>query len=171
MSRTRLHRKDDVIADQTGRVEFLNPPELPASRAFSNVVVASGPVRTVYVGAQTATDQTAQVIRPGDVAAQTEQVLWNIEACPRVAGAELRQIAQWTIYFKEGAELGPAFAAFLRHWGDRPNPPANTVVSVLGFPNPGWMISIDAVAIVPAYSYRREHGLPGDHDRHYPRLG
>jgi enamine deaminase RidA (YjgF/YER057c/UK114 family) len=137
------------MADPTGTVEYLNPPELPVSRAFSNVVVTSGHVRTVYVGAQTATDASGQLVGPDDVAAQTEQVLRNIEACLRVAGAELGHIVLWTIYLKEGVDIGPAFGVFQRHWGDRPNPPANTVFQVSGLPNPGWLLSIDAIAAIP----------------------
>jgi hypothetical protein len=45
--------KERHVIDQTGLVEYVDPPELKPSRAFSNVVVTSGPLRTIYVGAQT----------------------------------------------------------------------------------------------------------------------
>ena len=38
----------------TGRVEHLNPDGLNRNPAFTNVVVVSGPVRTIYVGGQDA---------------------------------------------------------------------------------------------------------------------
>ena len=35
---------------QSGRVQHLNPDELPKNSAFTNVVVVTGAVKTVYVG-------------------------------------------------------------------------------------------------------------------------
>jgi enamine deaminase RidA (YjgF/YER057c/UK114 family) len=64
-----------------GSVQYLNPESLPRNPAFTQVVVASGPVRTVYLGAQTAVDASGTLVGKGDVAAQTEQILKNIETC------------------------------------------------------------------------------------------
>jgi len=38
----------------------------------------------------------------------------------------------------------------MRWWGGRPNPPANSVMLVMGFPLlPDVLLAIDAVAVVP----------------------
>ena len=38
---------------QSGRVEYLNPKELPNVPAFTQAVAVTGPVKTVYVGDRT----------------------------------------------------------------------------------------------------------------------
>jgi enamine deaminase RidA (YjgF/YER057c/UK114 family) len=57
----------------TGRVEFINPEGLNQNPAFTNVVVVSGPVRTIYVGGQDAMNAAGEIVGKGDIAAQTEQ--------------------------------------------------------------------------------------------------
>ena len=59
----------------SGRVEFINPESLIRNPAFTNVVVVSGPVRTIYVGGQDAVTAAGEIVGKGDIAAQTEQVL------------------------------------------------------------------------------------------------
>lgn len=134
-----------------GSVQYLNPEGMLKNPAFSQVVVASGPVKLVYVGAQTPVDDTGTLVGKGDIAAQTEQVLKNLETCLRAAGAGPEHIAQWNVYVVQGQPVRPAFEASMRWWGGRPNPPANSVMLVSGFPLlPDVLLAIDAVAIVPA---------------------
>ena len=45
----------------TGRVEFINPEGLNRNPAFTNVVVVSGSVRTIYVGGQDALNAAGEV--------------------------------------------------------------------------------------------------------------
>lgn len=134
-----------------GSVEYINPAGLLRNPSFTQVVVASGPVKTVYIGAQTAVDALGALVGKGDVAAQTEQVLKNVETCLVAAGARPEHIVQWDIYIAAGQPVQSAFEAGMRWWGGRPNPPANSVMFVAGFPLlPDVLVAIDAVAVVPA---------------------
>jgi enamine deaminase RidA (YjgF/YER057c/UK114 family) len=134
-----------------GSVQYINPEGMLKNPAFSQVVVASGPAKTVYVGAQTAVNASGSLIGKGDVAAQTEQVLKNVETCLSAAGAGPENIVQWNIYIVHNQPIQPAFEASMRWWGGRPNPPANSVMLVMGFPLlPDVLLAIDAVAVVPA---------------------
>ncbi len=134
-----------------GFVEYINPEGLLKNPAFTQVVVASGPVKTVYVGAQTAVDASGAMVGKGDIAAQTEQILWNLEVCLAAAGAKREHIVQWNIYIVGDQPIEPAFNASMLWWGGRPNPPANSVMLVMGFPLlPDVLLAIDAVAVVPA---------------------
>ncbi len=74
-------------ASTTGRVELLNPDGLSRNPAFSQVAVVSGPVRTVYVGGQDAVSADGTIVGVGDIAAQTRQVLTNLETALHAAGA------------------------------------------------------------------------------------
>ena len=132
-------------------VEFINPDGLIRSPAFSHVVVVSGPVRTIYIGGQDAVDADGQVVGKGDLAAQTEQILANIETALKAAGAGLEHIVKWTVFTVVSDDFGPAYQAFQRAWGDRPNPPLITAAVVKALGNPDWLLEMDAVAVVPIH--------------------
>lgn len=133
-----------------GSVQYINPTGLLKNPAFTQVVMASGSVKTVYIGAQTSVDASGALIGKGDVAAQTEQVLKNIGTCLEAAGAKPEHIVQWNIYIAQGQPVQAAFEAGMRWWGGQPNPPANSVMLVMGFPLlPDILVAIDAVAVVP----------------------
>ena len=134
-----------------GSVSYINPEGLLKNPEFTQVVVASGPVKTIYVGAQTPVDGSGKLVGKGDIAGQTVQVLNNVETCLRAAGAGPEHIVQWNIYVVPDQPIQAAIEASMRWWGGKPNPPANSVVLVMGFPLlPDVLIAIDAVAVVPS---------------------
>ena len=133
-----------------GSIQHINPDGLPRSPAFTQAVAVSGPLNTVYVGAQLPVDATGALVGKGDIAAQTEQVLKNVQTCLEAAGARPEHVIQWNIYVVQGQPIQSAFEAGMRWWGSRPNPPANSVFFVAGFPLlPDVLLAIDAIAVVP----------------------
>ena len=132
-----------------GEVLYINPSGLHNNPAFSQVISVSGPVKTIYVGAHGATDAAGNLVGPGDVKAQTEQALKNIQIALEACGARLEHIIKWSIYITEGQPMQDAFEAAMRFWGKRPNAPANTVMYVSSLVPPVFLIAIEAVAVVP----------------------
>ena len=132
-----------------GQVEHLNPEGLPQNPAFSNVVVVTGPVRTIYIGGQDAVDATGQIVGVDDIGAQTAQVLANIQTALEAAGAGLEHVVKWTILIVQGQPLEPGFAEFQRVWGERPNPPVITVAFVSALARPEFLVEMEAIAVVP----------------------
>jgi enamine deaminase RidA (YjgF/YER057c/UK114 family) len=132
-----------------GQVEHLNPEGLPQNPAFTNVVVVTGPVRTIYIGGQDAVDATGQIVGTGDIGAQARQVYANIQTALEAAGAGLEHVVKWNILIVQGQPLEPGFAEFQRVWGERPNPPAITAAFVSALANPEFLVEIDAIAVVP----------------------
>jgi len=132
-----------------GQVQYINPDALHKNPAFTHMVTVSGPVKAVYIGAQVAVDKDGTIVGKGDVAAQTEQVLKNIEACLEAAGVKPEHLIHWSIYVAEGQDMRPAFEVGMRWWGGKPNPPMNNVMYVSGFFPPDFLISIEAIAVVP----------------------
>ncbi len=150
MPETSDNRRPQKRPDAHGVVEYINPAGLPPGRGYSQVVAAKGPVWTIYVGLQTAVDAAGTLVGKGDIAAQTQQVMKNIEICLTAAGAGPEHIVRWSIYVAAGQPVQPAFEAAMRWWGARPKFPANTVVFVAGFPGlPDVLVAIDAIAVVP----------------------
>jgi enamine deaminase RidA (YjgF/YER057c/UK114 family) len=137
-------------AETTGRVEFLSPDGLAKNPAFSNVVVASGNVRTIYIGGQDAVDANGRIVGIGDLGAQTEQVLRNVRTALAAAGAGPEHVVKWTVLIVEGQDFRPGYAAFQRVWRDQPDPPVITAAIVKGLARPEFLVEIDAIAVVPA---------------------
>ena len=130
-------------------VEHINPDGMIRNPAFTQVVTVTGPVKTVYIGAQNAVDGDRNIVGKGDIGAQTDQILKNIELCLEAAGPRREHLISWNIYITAGQDLGPAAEAGMRWWGGRPNPPLNNVMFVSGFTPDDFLISIDAIAVVP----------------------
>lgn len=133
-----------------GRVEFLNPDGLPRNPAFSNVAVISGSVRTIYIGGQDAVDAEGNIVGIGDIAAQTEQVLRNLRTALAAAGAGPEHVVKWNVFIVDGQDFRTGYAAFQRVWGDQPDPPVITAAVVTGLARPGYLVEMDAIAVVPA---------------------
>jgi enamine deaminase RidA (YjgF/YER057c/UK114 family) len=132
-----------------GSVQHLNPETLHHNPAFSQAVVVSGAVKTVYVGGQNAVDTSGAIIGKGDIAAQTEQVLRNLQAALAAGGAGLEHVIKWNLYLVQGQPLQPGFEVFQRVWNRRPNPPLISMIRVAGLANPDFLLEMDAIAIVP----------------------
>jgi enamine deaminase RidA (YjgF/YER057c/UK114 family) len=136
-------------ANAPGRVEHLNPETLHHNPAFTQAVAVSGTVKTVYVGGQNAVDASGAIVGKGDIGAQTEQVMHNIQAALAAGGAGLEHVIKWNVYLLQGQPLEPGFAVFQRVWGSRPNPPTISAMMVAGLANPDFLLEIDAIAVVP----------------------
>ena len=118
--------------------------------AFSQAAVIRGPVRTIYVGGQDAVAADGSIVGVGDLAAQTTQVLRNLETALRAAGAGLEDVVKWTILVVEGQSFEAGFDAFREFWGDRPpHAPLVTAAVVKGLAHPDFLVEMDAMAVVP----------------------
>ena len=132
-----------------GMVQHLNPGGLHRNPAFTQVVSVSGSAKTVYVGGQNALDADGEVVGKGDLTVQTDQIFRNLENALRGAGAQLEHVIKWTVYIVQGQDIHSGFGVFGRVWGERPNPPAITVLVVAGLANPEFLAELEAVAVVP----------------------
>jgi enamine deaminase RidA (YjgF/YER057c/UK114 family) len=130
-------------------VQYLSPDTLAKNPAFSQVVEVTGAAKTIYVGGQDAVDASGAIVGKGDIAAQTEQVLHNLQAALAACGASLEHVVKWNLYVVQGQPIQPGFEAFQRVWGRRPNPPAITMAFVAALANPDFLVEMDAIAIVP----------------------
>ena len=133
----------------TAKVRFLNPDTLHNNPAFTNVIVVSGSAKTIYVGGQDSVNESGAIIGKGDMKAQTEQVLKNIQAALAAAGADLQHVIKWNLFVVQGQDLRVGFSVFQKVWGDRPNPPAISFAFVAGLAHPDFLLEMDAIAVVP----------------------
>ena len=132
-------------------VAALNPDNLPKNPAFSQGVMITGPGRTIYVGGQNAVDASGNVVGKGDLKAQTERALDNLEAVLAAGGARLEHVVKLDIHLLTGQSVQKGFEAYQpRAAAFRGRPPAVTVTYVAGLGRPDSLVEIDAIAVVPA---------------------
>jgi len=132
-----------------GSVQHLNPEGLHKNPAYSQAVVTTGNVRTVYVGGQNAVDASGQVVGRGDIGAQAEQIFKNLETALEAGGAKLDHMVKWNVYVVQGQSPMPAFEVFQRVWDGRSDPPLITLLFVSGLAQPEYLVEIEAVAVAP----------------------
>jgi enamine deaminase RidA (YjgF/YER057c/UK114 family) len=135
--------------DDQPQVKYINPETLNKNPGFTNVVVVRGAVKTIYIGGQDSVDALGSVVGKGDLRAQAEQVLKNIQAALAAAGADLAHLVKWNIYVLQGQDLRVGYEVFQRVWAGRPNPPAISGMFVSALAHPDFLLEIDAIAVVP----------------------
>jgi 2-iminobutanoate/2-iminopropanoate deaminase len=115
----------------------------PYSQAIS--VPLSG--RIIFCSGQIAlSPETGQLIGPGDVRQQAEQVLHNLAAVLSAAGAGLSQVVKTTIYLQDLADFGAVNEIYAGFFPT--DPPARATVQAAALPR-GALVEIDAIAVVP----------------------
>jgi enamine deaminase RidA (YjgF/YER057c/UK114 family) len=120
----------------------------PTGRGFSQVVIATGQ-KHVFISGQCAVDGRGKLVGKGDLAAQTEQVLKNIEGALRESGATFEHLVRMTIYV---VDYDASRRDVMQSVRDRFIPPdqgpASTLIGVSKLVSDDFLLEIEAQAIV-----------------------
>ena len=136
---------------QFERVAF-NPATAPRPLgAYSHAVkVTAGSM--LYVAGQVGVDANGNLVGPGDVAAQTRQVLHNIGCVLTGAGASFANVVEFTTYLVGRESIQPFIDARTQVFpglypsGDYP---PNTLLIISGLVLEEFLVEISAVAALP----------------------
>ena len=123
----------------------INPPDLHSNPAFSQVVVAQGPGRLIFVGGQNAVSQTGEVVG-ADLYTQSKQALQNVLSALAAVGAAQADVVRLGIYLKAGGSVADGFRAAQDVWGR--NATAITVLPVPEFASPTLIVEVEATAFL-----------------------
>ena len=130
--------------------EYINPPSLFRSgeHGFSQAVAASG-TRTLYVSGQTAWDANRQLVGGTDLAAQAKQAFQNLQTVVEAAEGSITDVVSLRIYVVDyRPEKAEAVGDALRETFRGPAKPATTWIGVVSLADPGFLIEIEAVAVL-----------------------
>jgi 2-iminobutanoate/2-iminopropanoate deaminase len=130
--------------------EHINPPSLFPSQeyGFSQVVVASGR-RTLYLSGQTAWDAQRNLVGGADLAAQARQAFRNVQTAVEAGGGRIEDVVSLRIYVVGYTpEDARAVGGALRECFRGPALPATTWIGVVSLADPGFLIEIEAVAVI-----------------------
>ncbi len=112
----------------------------PYSQAVS---VAVG--RMVFLSGQIPLDPVTGKLVDGDITAQTERVMKNLEAVLKKAGASFANVVRCGIFLVDLNDFGRVNEVYARSFPS--NPPARATVQVSALPR-GAQVEIDAVAVI-----------------------
>lgn len=131
--------------------EFINPPALPNwEEVFSQVVIIPGAAsKTVYLSGQVSVDEQQNLIGEGDLKTQALRAFRNLEVALSAAGAKTTDVVKLNIYVKDyRPEDAVAVGEALRKHFPQKNLPASTWLGVQSLAKEGFLIEVDAVAVV-----------------------
>lgn len=124
-------------------MNFVSTPDAPAAIGpYSQATIHGG---LVYASGQIALDPAAGTVIAGDVAAQTRQVLQNLQAVLVAAGAGLSSVLRTTVYLRDMADFAAMNAVYAEMFGA--HRPARATVAVAGLPR-DVRVEIDCIAVV-----------------------
>ncbi len=125
----------------------VNPWPWSLEQGFSQGQLVEGASRQLFLAGQTSVDEDGRVQHEGDMAAQLQLSLENVEAVLKQAGMTLANIVRLSFYTTDvdsflqnaGVLAGPLEAAGVA--------PCGTLLGVTRLAYPGLMVELDATAL------------------------
>ncbi len=108
---------------------------------YSQAIKANG---FIFASGQIAIDPATNQIIQGDVAAQTERVLKNLEAILKAAGSGLERVVRTTVFLKNMGDFAAMNEVYGRFW--KSAPPARSTVEAARLPK-DVAVEIDVIAL------------------------
>lgn len=125
----------------------LNPAGLakPAG-PYALVTTVDAPGRLVFCSGAIAIDEQGRIVGTGDIVAQTEQVMRNLERALEAAGATFADVVKINNYVTD-ADLYPKIAPIRERYLSEPYP-ASTLIEVPRLLYQELLVEIEAIAVV-----------------------
>jgi len=130
-------------------MQFLQPPDWPRAKGYSNGIAAKGTM--VFVAGEIGWNPVTETVVSDDFCAQFRQALENTLAILREANAGPEHIARMTwfitdkkAYLDDARAVGQAYRDVIgKHY------PVMAVIEVKGLMEPGAMVEIETTAVIP----------------------
>ena len=128
---------------------IINPPELLRPRGFSHGILVTGG-RLLFLAGQTGSDTAGRIIAPGDLVAQYERTLHNLNTVVEAAGGNMQDIVKITIFVRDRddylAHLKPLGQVHRSFFGDYY--PATALFEVSRFFQDDALVEIEGLAML-----------------------
>lgn len=135
--------------DGSGPVRLVRSEQLTPSVPYAYAATTDRPGRLLFTAGACPLDDECRVVSPGDVVAQTEQVIANLRTVLQEAGADLTSVVKSTVYVAStrAEDLHAAWDVVARAFGEHDAPSTLLGVTVLGWPDQ--LVEVEAVAVLP----------------------
>jgi enamine deaminase RidA (YjgF/YER057c/UK114 family) len=131
--------------------QIINPPTLAAPVGFNHGILVTGG-RLLFLAGQDASDAEGRIVGPGDLLAQFEQVLRNLQAVVKAAGGTMQDIVKLNVYVTDRdayrASLKPLGEHFRAYFGSYY--PAMALFEVSGLFQEEALIEMEGFAVIGA---------------------
>ena len=128
---------------------IVNPPELASAVGFSHGILVTGG-RLLFLAGQTGSNAEGQIISPGDLVAQYEQTLRNLQTVVESAGGKLQDITKLNIFVRNRddylAKLKPLGKVHRSYFGTYY--PAMALFEVTGFFQNETLVEMEGFAVI-----------------------
>lgn len=128
---------------------IINPPTLARPSGFNHGIVVFGG-RLLFLAGQTASDKEGSILAPGNLVAQYEQVLRNLQTVVEAAGGTIQDIVKITIFVSDRDDyranlraLGKVHQTFFGNYY-----PATALLEISRFFQDEALIEIEGLAIL-----------------------
>ena len=127
--------------------QTFNPHGLPVPKGSYFQVAVADPGRTVGIAGQTASDGKGGLVGPGDVRAQTREVLRKIRTAVEAVGGTVEDIVSVSVFVTDARFYSDVNEVRREEFG--PSFPVSTMVQCVSLAQPGLLVEINAIAVVP----------------------
>ena len=134
-------------------IESFNPPDVWSPFGAFSMGVIQGDGQIVYLKGQVSLDRDGKIVGKGDMHAQTERALENVQAVLASVGGAMGDVVSLTHYVTDIGkfmETGDIRRRFFRE-----PYPVTTTVQVAALYDPALMVEITAIAEIPRARLRR----------------
>jgi enamine deaminase RidA (YjgF/YER057c/UK114 family) len=125
----------------------INPVSWSQKLGFDQAELVEGHQRQLFISGQDAVDADGNPQHPGDMAAQLEMALDNLEAILAGAGMTLANVVRLNAYTTDFDELLKNWATLTRRFGSSEPTFATTLLGVSRLPAPGLLVLLEATAV------------------------
>jgi enamine deaminase RidA (YjgF/YER057c/UK114 family) len=136
-----------TAAAEAQEPRFLNPPSLPPSRGYTQVVDVPPGHRLVYLSGQVPLDSTGALRGGSDFRSQAKQVFENLRSGLAAVGADFDDVVKLNFYVLDVRDL-PALREVRDRYVNVAAPPASTLVQVSGLFRDDVLLEVEAIAAV-----------------------
>ena len=124
--------------------EAISAPDAPAAIGPYSPAIRAG--NLLFISGQVPIDPSTGTIVGDEITVQTEQVMRNLAALLKAAGAGFEQVVRTTVFLADMNEFAAMNAVYGRYVVDPP--PARATVEVARLPR-DVKVEIDAIAVLP----------------------
>jgi enamine deaminase RidA (YjgF/YER057c/UK114 family) len=125
----------------------INPVSWSQQLGFDQAQLVEGQRRQLFVSGQDAVDATGNPQHEGDMAAQLELSVDNLEAILAAADMSLANVVRLNAYTTDFDELLKSWATLTNRFGDSDGGFATTLLGVSRLPAPGLLVMLEATAV------------------------
>lgn len=139
----------DAAQAQAGSiVRRFDPPGMTSPPTYNHVVEVNGPHRVVYIAGQTGVDKDGKMAQ--GFRAQAVQVMENIKTALAAVGGSFDNVVKLNSYLVDITTNQPTFREVrASYFSGKAALPASTSVGVPALAQTGFLIEVEAIAVLP----------------------